>query len=97
MGGILNIGKLGKFGKLQIFGGLSALPMWLMNGFSVTFFGRWREQCAYTLIYLQLPYMVINVQNGGGGHSELQKTQKVQKASNYFKGGREHKRPYCIS
>ena len=29
---------------------LVELPMWLTDGFSVTFFGRWRGQCAYTLI-----------------------------------------------
>ena len=48
--------------------------MWLTDGFSVAFFGRWREQCTYTLIYVQLPYTVINMQDGGGGgggNSEL--------------------------
>ena len=29
---------------------LVELPMWLTDGFSVTFFGRWRGQCAHTLI-----------------------------------------------
>ena len=41
--------------------------MWLTDGFSVTFFGRLRGQCAYTLIPVWLPYIVINVQAGGGG------------------------------
>ena len=49
---------------------LVELPMWLTDGFLVTFFGRWRGQCAYTLIprvaHVWLPYMVINVQAGGG-------------------------------
>ena len=40
---------------------LVELPMWLTDGFSVTFFGRWRGQCEYTLIPMWLPYMVINV------------------------------------
>ena len=56
------------------------------------------RQCAYTLIQVQLPYTVINVQDcGGGGHSELRKTQKVWNTLNFFKGGRDHKLPYCIS
>ena len=29
--------------------------------------------------HVQLPHMVINVRDGGGGHSELWKTQKVWK------------------
>ena len=29
---------------------LVELPMWLTDGFSVTFFGRWRGLCAYTLV-----------------------------------------------
>ena len=44
--------------------------------------------------HIQLPCTVINMQDGGGGgrgpHSEHQKTWKVQKISNFFKGGREH-------
>ena len=63
--------------------------MWLTDGFSVTYFGRWRGQCAYTLIPMWLPYTVVNVQDGGG-HSELRKTRKVWKTSNLYKGGGEH-------
>ena len=41
--------------------------------------------------HIQLPYVVINMQDGGRGrHSEHQKTQKVQKTSNSFKGGWEY-------
>ena len=39
--------------------------------------------------HMWLLYMVINVQDGGG-HSELRKTWKVQKTSNFYKGGGEH-------
>ena len=62
--------------------------MWLTDGFSVTFFGRWRGQYAYTLIPVWLPYTVINVQGRGG--KEHRKTQKVRKTSNFYKGGGEH-------
>ena len=58
--------------------------MWLPDGFSVAFFGRWRGQCAYTLIPVWLPYTVINVQGGGGGN-EHRKTPKVWKTSNLIK------------
>ena len=44
---------------------LAELPMWLTNDFFTTFF--LKGQCAYTLIYLQLTYTVINMQDGGGG------------------------------
>ena len=40
--------------------------------------------------HVWLPYTVINVQDGGGGDSELCKTQKVQKTSNFYTGGGEH-------
>ena len=36
-----------------------------------------------------VPYTLINKQDRGG-HSELHKTQKVQKTSNLYKGGGEH-------
>ena len=39
--------------------------------------------------HVWLPYTVINVQDGGGD-SELRKTRKVWKTSNFFKGGGEH-------
>ena len=71
--------------------------MWLTDGFSVTFFGRWRGQCAHTLIPVWLPYTVINVCVGGGGNCEHWKTQKVWKTSIFNKGGGEHQWPYWIS
>ena len=41
--------------------------------------------------HVWLPYTVINVQAAeGGGHSELRKTRKVRKTSNFYKGGGEH-------
>ena len=40
--------------------------------------------------HVWLPYMVINVQDGRGGHSKLRKTQKVWKTLNFYKGGGEH-------
>ena len=39
--------------------------------------------------HMWLLYTVINVQDGGGD-SELRKTWKVWKTSNFFKGGGEH-------
>ena len=51
--------------------------MWLTDGFSVTFFGRWRGQCAHTLIPVWLPYTVINV--GGGGSASIGKLRKFGK------------------
>ena len=39
--------------------------------------------------HVWLLYTVINMQDGGGD-SELHKTQKVQKTSNFYKGGGEH-------
>ena len=47
--------------------------------------------------HVWLPYMVINVQDGAGGHSKLQKTLQVRKTSNFYKGGGEHKWPFWIS
>ena len=41
------------------------------------------------LAHVWLPYAVINVQDGGGD-SKLHKTRKVQKTSNFYKGGGEH-------
>ena len=34
----------------SVIGGSSELPMWLTDGFSVTFFGRWWGLCAYTRV-----------------------------------------------
>ena len=47
--------------------------------------------------HMWLPYRVINVQVGGGGGNEHQKTQKIWKFLNLHKGDREHCRPYWIS
>ena len=35
--------------------------MWLTDGFSVTFFGRWRGDVRTHVGHVQLPYTVINV------------------------------------
>ena len=35
--------------------------------------------------HIQLPCMVINMQDGGGGHSKQQKTRKVCKNSIFLK------------
>ena len=56
---------------------LVELPMWLTDGFSVTCFGSWKGQCAYTLIPVWRPYTVINVQGGGGGgETNIRKLRK---------------------
>ena len=64
--------------------------MWLTDGFLLTIFGRWRGTvCTHVnscVAYMWLPYMVINMQDGWGD-SELRKTQKVWKTSNFYKGG----------
>ena len=65
--------------------------------FSGHFFWKVEGTVCIHVSHVQLPYTVINMQDGNGGHSELRKTRKVLKTSNLFKGGREHKRPYCIS
>ena len=39
--------------------------------------------------HMWFPYTVINMQDGGGD-SELHKTRKIQKTSNFYKGGEEH-------
>ena len=68
---------------------LVELPMWLTDGFLTTFSGSWRGQCAHTLI--PCGSCVAPVQDGGGkGHSELRKTRKVWKTSNFYKGAGEH-------
>ena len=60
--------------------------MWLTDGFSVTFFfGRWRGQCAYTLIHVQLPCMVIDLQDGGGGILNFRKLGKFGKLKIFIK------------
>ena len=40
--------------SLSVYWWLVELPMWLTDSFSVTFFGRWRGQCAHTLIPMWL-------------------------------------------
>ena len=82
------------FRKVHLITDLSELPMWLMDGFLVFFFLEGGgEQCAYTLIPL---WLTCGSHAGwwGGGDSELQKTQIVQKISNFHKGGREHWQPF---
>ena len=68
---------------------LVELPMWLTDGFLLTFIGRWRGRCACTLIPLWLT-CGSRADGGGGGDSELQKTRKVRKTSNFYKVGGEH-------
>ena len=60
--------------------------------FSHFFFGRWKGQCAYTLIHVQLPYAIIYVQDSGGGGGILNfgKLGMLGKFKIFFKGGREH-------
>ena len=58
---------------------LIELPMWLTNGFLVTFFGRRRGQCTHMLIPVWLPYTVINMWGGGIANNEkLEKFGKLQ-------------------
>ena len=42
------------------------------------------------VVHVWLPYTVINVWGGERGNCEHQKTWKVQKTSNFYKGGGEH-------
>ena len=54
--------------------------MWLTDGFSVTFFGRWRGQCTHVnsrVAHVWLPYTVINV--WGGGTVSIGKLGKFEK------------------
>ena len=57
--------------------------MWLTDGFSVTIFGRWKGQCAHTLIPVWLTYTVINVQAGGGGGGGQTNVRKLGKFGNF--------------
>ena len=50
-----------------LIGGSSELPMWLTDGILVSFFGRWRGAVCIHMSHVQLPYTVINVQDGVGG------------------------------
>ena len=63
--------------------------MWLTDGFFITFFGRWRGQCAHTLIPVWLPYTVINVW-GGEGITNIGKLGKFGKLQNFYEGGGQH-------
>ena len=40
----------------EVSGGLSELPMWLKDGFLLTYIGRWREAMH---IHMKLPYIVL--------------------------------------
>ena len=51
--------------------------------------GTVRIQVNSHVAHVWLPYTVINMQDGGGD-SKLCKTRKVQKTSNFYKGGGEH-------
>ena len=48
----------------SLVGGSSELPMWLMDGFLVTFFWRWWEAVCIHISHIQLPYTVINMWRG---------------------------------
>ena len=69
--------------------------MWLTDGFVVTFVGRWRGAVRIHMSHVQILYTVINVQDGGGG--VFQTLENLESSENFFKGGMEHKQPYCIS
>ena len=58
--------------------------MWLTDGFLLTIFGRWRGQCAHTLIPVWLTYTVINV-GGGGGIANIGKLGKFGKLQIFMK------------
>ena len=45
----------------KLIGGSLELPMWLTDGFLVTFFGRWWGAVRIHVSHVQLPYTVINV------------------------------------
>ena len=42
----------------EVIGGSLELPMWLTDGFLVTFFGRWWGAVHIHVSHVQLPYMV---------------------------------------
>ena len=46
--------------NVQVYWWLVELPMWLMDGFSVTIFGRWRGQWTHMLIPVWLTYGPIH-------------------------------------
>ena len=45
----------------KLVGGSLELPMWLTDGFLVTFFGRWWGAVRIHVSHVQLPYTVINM------------------------------------
>ena len=49
--------------------------------FLATFLDGGREQCVYMLIHVQLPYTVINVQDGSDG-GEFQTLQNLESSEN---------------
>ena len=66
--------------------------MWLTDGFFAHFLwkveGTVRIHVNSCVAHVWLSCRMVG--EGGGGHSELLKTQKVQKTSNFYKGGGEH-------
>ena len=55
-----------------IIGGSSELPMWLTDGFLVTFFGRWRGAVCLHMSHIQLPCMLrVGVTHVWKGHSHV--------------------------
>ena len=70
----------------NVIGGSSEPPMWLTDGFLVTFFGRWRGAVHIHVSHVQLLYMVINVQDGsGGGIPNIGKLRKFGKLQIFLK------------
>ena len=62
IGGIVHDIFKGKCTTLKIdYWWLVELPMWLTDGFLVTFFGRWRGAVRIHVSHVQLTYMVTNV------------------------------------
>ena len=56
--------------------------MWLTDGFSITFFGRWRGAVRIHVSHVQLPYTVINMhsnmQGGGGTEPNIEKLRNFE-------------------
>ena len=56
--------------------------MWLTDSFLATFFERWRGQCTYMLIHIQLLCTVINMDGGGGG-TAFQTSENSESLENF--------------
>ena len=66
----------------QFYWWLVELPMWLTDGFLVTFFGRWKGAVRIHVSHVHTrESRTANVQGGGGQfrRAEHRKTQKVRK------------------